>query len=111
MADHKNARNGRGKSSPYWKTGPDRGVIVDGMRPHEELNSWVPAVVHLSLRGLSETGSARNTVLRVLEICSGCCSVSTAAGKEARENFGVDEVEVFSIDGKSNTTLPESSTS
>ena len=51
----------------------------------------------------AETGSARKTVLKVLEICSGCCSVSTAAGKEARENFGVDEVEVFSIDGKPNT--------
>ena len=47
------------------------------------------------------SGSARKTVLRVLEICSGCCSVSAAARKEA-EDFGVD-VEVFSVDGKPST--------
>ena len=103
IAKRRNERTSRCATSPYWKTGPDAGDIVDGMRPHEELSSWVPAVAHLSLRGLTQTGSARKTVLRVLEICSSYCSASNAAGKEARENFGVDEVEVFSIDGKPNT--------
>ena len=41
--------------------------------------------------------------LRALEICSGCGSVSTAAGKEAREHFGIADVEVFSVDGKPGT--------
>ena len=102
MAKRKENRKSRCATSPYWKTGPDEGDVVDGMRPHEEINSWVPAVAHLGVRKLAQT-SARKTVLKVLEICSGCCSVSTAAGKEARENFGVDEVDVFSIDCKPNT--------
>ena len=73
------------------------------MKTQEELDSWAPAIAHVSLRRLSDTGSARKSVLRVMEICSGCCSVSAAAGKEAMEHFGVDEVEVFSVDGKPST--------
>ena len=102
MAKRKQNRKSRCTSSPYWKTGPDEGDIVDGMKPHEEINAWVPTVAHLGMRKLAQT-SARKTVLKVLEICSGCCSVSSAAGKEARENFGVDEVEVFTVDGKPKT--------
>ena len=41
--------------------------------------------------------------MRVLEICSGCGSVSTAAAREAREHFGIADVEVFSVDGKPGT--------
>ncbi len=99
MADHKKARNGRGKSSPYWKTGPGRGATVEGMKSQEELNAWTPPFAQRKQRKLS--GSAPKTVLKMLEICSGCCSVSAAARKEA-ENFGI-EVEVFSVDGKPGT--------
>ena len=101
MADRKNARNGRGKSPPYWKIGPGSGATVEGMKTQEELDSWAPAIAHVSPRRL--LGSASKTVLRVLEICSGCCSVSAAARKEALENFVIDEVEVFSVDGKPST--------
>ena len=100
--ERRNARRGRGKSSPCWRSGPGSGVTVDGMKSQEELDSWVPALAHTGLRRLSE-GNARKTVLRVLEICSGCGSVSTAAGKEAREHFGIADVEVFSVDGKPGT--------
>ncbi len=95
-------RESRCSSSPYWKTGPDALVVVPGMKPPAEIATWVPAIAHLDMRKLEQT-SARKTVLKVLEICSGCCSVSSAAGNEARENFGVDEVEVFSVDGKRST--------
>ena len=97
-----NARSRRGKSSPYWRSGPGSGVTVDGMKSQEELESWAPALAHTDLRRLSE-GNARKTVLRVLEICSGCGSVSTAAGIEAQEDFGIADVEVFSVDGKPGT--------
>jgi len=53
MADRKNARNGRGKSSPYWKTGPGSGATVEGMKSQEELDSWAPAIAHASMRKLS----------------------------------------------------------
>ena len=75
---------------------------MDGMKSQEELDSWAPALAHTDLRRLSE-GNAGKTLLRVLEICSGCGSVSTAAGKEAREHFGIADVEVFSVDGKPGT--------
>ena len=78
------------------------------MKTQEELDSWAPAIAHVSPRRLS--GSAGKTVLRVLEICSGCCSVSAATRKEAMENFGFDEVEVFSVDGKPSTNATASST-
>ena len=75
---------------------------MEGMKSQEELDAWAPAIAHVGLRKLS--GSAPKTVLRVLEICSGCCSVSAAARKEA-EDFGVDAVEVFSVDGKPSTVF------
>ena len=50
MADHKNARSGRGKSSPYWKTGPGSGAMVEGLKTQEELDSWAPAIAHVSPR-------------------------------------------------------------
>ena len=42
-------------------------------------------------------------MLKILEVCSGCHSVSAAASKEAIENFGFARVEVFSVDGKPGT--------
>ena len=36
-------------------------------------------------------------------MCAGCKSVSSAAAKEARENFGIQDVQVFSLDGKPGT--------
>ncbi len=65
MADRKNARNGRGKSSPYWKTGPGSGATVEGMKSQEELDAWIPAIAQRKQRKLS--GSAPKTVLRMLE--------------------------------------------
>ena len=101
--ESRNARSGRGKSSPYWKSGPGSGVTVEGMKSQTELDSWASALPHTSLRRLSDTGNACKTVLKVLEICSGCGSVSTAAEKEAKENFGIADVEIFSVDGKPGT--------
>ena len=69
------------------------------MRSREELDAWAPALP--SPRRVERTGD--RIVLKILEICSGCHSVSTAAAAEARENFGVHEVQVFSIDGKPGT--------
>ncbi len=54
------------------------------------------------MRELAPAGVGR-TVLRILELCAGCKSVSTAAAKEARETFGIERVEVFSLDGKPGT--------
>ena len=42
-------------------------------------------------------------MLKILEVCSGCHSVSAAAKQEAIENFGFARVEVFSVDGKPGT--------
>ncbi len=54
------------------------------------------------MRELTSAASGR-TVLKTVEICAGCKSVSTAAALEAR-NFGIHDVQVFSIDGKPGTT-------
>ena len=78
-------------------------MLVEGMKSQEELDSWAPALARTSLRRISDTGNERKTVLRVLEICSGSGSVSTAAAKEAREHFGIEDVEIFSVDGKPGT--------
>ena len=103
IPERRNKRCGRGKSSPYWRSGPGSGVTVEGMKSQTELDSWASALPHTSLRRLSDTGNACKTVLKVLEICSGCGSVSTAAEKEAKENFGIADVEIFSVDGKPGT--------
>ena len=97
----RNKRCGRGKSSPYWRSGPGSGVTVEGMKSQTELDSWASALPHTSLRRPS--ADAGKTILRVLEICSGSGSVSTAAAREAREHFGIADVEVFSVDGKPGT--------
>ena len=54
------------------------------------------------MRELADAGGGR-TVLKILEVCAGCKSVSSAAAKEARENYGIQDVQVFSIDGKPGT--------
>ena len=63
--------------------------------------TWRPALSQ-SMRELADAGGGR-TVLKILELCAGCKSVSTAAAKEARETFGIERVEVFSLDGKPGT--------
>ena len=73
------------------------------MKSQTELDSWAPALAHTSLRRRSGTGNSRKTVLKVFEICSGCGSVSTAAAKEPNANFGITDVEIFSVDGKPGT--------
>ena len=39
-------------------------------------------------------------MLKILELCAGCKSENAAAAKEARETFGIERVEVFSLGGK-----------
>ena len=89
----RNHRDKRCASSPYWTSGPGAGVLVDGMKPREALDLWIPA-----LPPMGSCTRGDRVVLKMLEICSGGCSVSRAAAQEAREQG--HEVEVFSIDGK-----------
>ena len=42
-------------------------------------------------------------MIKILELCAGCKSVSAAAAEEACETFGIERVEVFSLDGKPGT--------
>ena len=97
----RNPREARGARSPYWSTGPGAGVNVEGMKEQSDLDAWRPALSQ-SMRELADAGGSR-TVLKILELCAGCKSVSTAAAKEARETFGIERVEVFSLDGKPGT--------
>ena len=69
------------------------------MRCREELDAWVHALP--PARCLVQSGG--RIILKILEVCSGSGSVSAAAAKEACENFGVHDVQVFSIDGKPGT--------
>lgn len=95
----KTRRCSRSASSPYWRSGPDDGVTVEGMRSREELDAWVPPhSLATPARGAAPSGP--RIILKILEVCSGCGSVSAAAAKEARENFGVHDVQIFSVDGK-----------
>ena len=71
------------------------------MKEQSDLDAWRPALSQ-SMRELADAGGSR-TVLKILELCAGCKSVSTAAAKEARETFGIERVEVFSLDGKPGT--------
>ena len=90
-------RDTRCHSSPYWKSGPGDGVVVPGMKGREELDGWRPALpCALRCPPVGDT-----IVLKILEICSGCGSVSTHTAKEALE-LGI-RVEVFSVDGKPGT--------
>ena len=90
-------RTARGVSSPYWCSGPGDGVDVCGMRNRETLDAWTPALP----LGCSVPATGLPLKLCILEICSGCHSVSTAAAAEGRAMFGeATEVEIFSIDGK-----------
>ena len=95
----RNPREARGARSPYWSTGPGAGLQVEGMKERGDLDAWRPALSH-AMRELAGEG---RTVLRILELCAGCKSVSAAAAKEARETFGIERVEVFSLDGKPGT--------
>ena len=95
----RNPREARGARSPYWSTGPGVGVNVEGMKEQSDLDAWRPALSH-SMRELAGEGI---TVLKILELCAGCKSVSIAAAKEAQETYGIERVEVFSLDGKPGT--------
>ena len=98
----RNLREGRCTSSPYWTSGPGMGVTVEGMKDQSALDARNPALAQ-TMRELTDTEEVgRRTVLKILEVCSGCGSVSAAAAKEARDNFGVF-VDVFSVDGKPST--------
>ena len=55
------------------------------MKEQSDLDAWRPALSQ-SMRELAGGG---RTVLKILELCAGCKSVSAAAAKEARETFGV----------------------
>lgn len=94
-SDH---RDTRGRTSPYWVSGPGEGVVVPGMKEREQLDAWRPELPGLRLPPL---GRGR-VKLRVLEICSGSGSVGAATAAAARE-LGVHDVEVFSVDGKPGT--------
>ncbi len=71
------------------------------MKEQSALDAWSPALSR-TMRELAGAGGGR-TVLKILEICAGCKSVSSAAAKEARETFGIRGVQVFSLDGKPGT--------
>ncbi len=83
-------------SSTYWTTGPGVGATVAGMKSRDELDQWRPALPEMG--GGSQRPS--RVVLKILEVCAGCMSVSAATAAEALGNFGVQEVAVFSVDGK-----------
>ena len=68
------------------------------MKSREELDQWRPALPREMGRG-SQRPSQR-VVLKILEVCAGSMSVSIATAMEALENFEVQEVMVFSVDGK-----------
>lgn len=91
-------RSGRSRTSQYWSSGPGDGVTLEGMRSREELDSYVPRLP--PLRDLGECSAP--LVLKILEVCSGSCSVSRFTAAEAYD-MGFDEVAVFSIDGKPGT--------
>ena len=69
------------------------------MKSVTQIDQWVPSLP--LLRVPRRTGS--RIVLKILDICSGCRSVSSAAEAEALERFGIQKVEVFSLDGKPGT--------
>lgn len=94
-SDH---RDTRGRTSPYWVSGPGEGVVVPGMKSREELDLWLPSLPPFT--PLQVPRHSRPT-LKILEICAGSHSVSRATSEVARE-MGF-HVEVFSIDGKPRT--------
>ena len=98
MATAIKKRRNRGRSSPYWSSGPGDGVTLEGMKSREELDNYVPRLP--PLRDLKECSAP--LVLKILEVCSGSCSVSRFTAAEAYD-MGFDEVAVFSIDGKPGT--------
>ena len=101
-AARRNPREARCARSPYWSTGPGVGLSVEGMKDQSALNAWRPALAQ-TMRELADAAGGSRTVLKILEVCAGCKSVSSAAAKEARENFGIQDVQVFSLDGKPGT--------
>ena len=78
------------------------GLSVEGMKDQSALNAWSPALAQ-TMRELADAAGGSRTVLKILEVCAGCKSVSSAAAKEAREKFGIQDVQVFSLDGKPGT--------
>ena len=87
----RNPREARGARSSYWSTGPGAGLHVEGMKEQSALDAWSPSLAR-TMRELADAGGGR-TVLKILEVCAGCKSVSSAAAKEARETFGIRDVQ------------------
>ena len=68
------------------------------MRERAALDAWEPALPEFALPRTPPV------TVRILEICSGCHSVSRATALENRRLFGEEtKVEVFSVDGKPGT--------
>ena len=88
----------RGARAVYWRTGPGTGAHVEGMRDRATLDAWEPALPAFALPRTPPV------TVRILEIYSGCHSVSRATALEVRRLFGEEtRVEVFSVDGKPGT--------
>ena len=75
------------------------GVVCIGMKSVAQIDQWTPSLPLLRVPG--RVGP--KVILKILDVCSGCGSVNSAAAAEARERFGVEGVEVFSLDGKPGT--------
>ena len=68
------------------------------MRGRAALDAWEPALPEFALPRTPPV------TVRILEICSGCHSVSRATALEVRRLFGGEtRVDVFSVDGKPGT--------
>ena len=72
---------------------------VEGMRDRAALDAWEPALPEFAL-----PAHTHPVTVRILEICSGCHSVSRAATLEILSLFGPEtQIDVFSVDGKPGT--------
>ena len=88
----------RGACSVYWRTG---NLNAEGLRNRETLDVWEPS---LPTFALPTHTPGEPIAVRILEICSGCHSVSRATAREIWSIFGPDtQIDVFSIDGKPGT--------
>ena len=88
----------RGARAVYWRTGPGEGAHVEGMRERAALDAWEPALPEFALPRTPPV------TVRILEICSGCHSVSRATALAVRGLFGPEtQIDDFSVDGKPGT--------
>ena len=71
---------------------------MERMRDRAALDAWEPALREFALPHTPPVA------VRILEICSGCHSVSRATAREVQRLFGPEtQIDVFSIDGKPGT--------